>query len=393
MTCKYCSRAVGAFLFRNLHLQIQSTQQLPSAVNNFTSALRAVNGLGFVRRLHITAEPLNTTTRWHFIEEEDQNDTEHSQHEDESKSEDGMEHTWTSLACLIERLPALKDLVYESRTQQFPPILLDAIRKSACRLHLHGFYLQSCLRSHTCDMSDPVLLEPYEMELIASPNLYAIQRQRGFFALKSSGHYDYDRYDYNDDAIKQLVSFIPSLKELTYLPASRRRHYLRDRNDSLNRERRSHSRPSWPALSLEGPLFEHPQKESELISLTLGHAIGSAFSMRGGPFQSRMLEAWSQKVDFAQLQSLSLVNANDGDALTWLAHKASDMMLRSIKLEGASNAVPELSDLLTALSPLETLDLLGSFGPSIPNAIFEQHGSTLCCLSLRGHSVMSVHFP
>lgn len=115
--------------------------------------------------------------------------------------------------------------------------------------------------------------------------------------------------------------------------------------------------------------------------------------MRGGPFQSRMLEAWSQKVDFARLQSLSLVNANDGDALTWLAHKASDMMLRSIKLEGASNAVPELNDLLTALSPLETLDLLGSFGPSIPNAIFEQHGSTLCCLSLRGHSVMSVHFP
>lgn len=161
MTCKYCRRAVGAFLFRNLHLQIQSTQQLPSAVHNFTSALRAVNGLGFVRRLHIMAEPLNTTTRWHFIEEEDQNDTEHSQHEDESKSEDGMEHTWTSLACLIEHLPALKDLVYESRTQQFPPILLDAIRKSACHLHLHGFHLQSCLRSHTCDMSDPVLLEPY----------------------------------------------------------------------------------------------------------------------------------------------------------------------------------------------------------------------------------------
>lgn len=42
------------------------------------------------------------------------------------------------------------------------------------------------------------------------------------------------------------------------------------------------------------------------------------------------------------------------------------MMLRSIKLNSASNAVPELNDLLTALSPLETLDLLGNFWLEYP---------------------------
>jgi len=198
-----------------------------------------------------------------------------------------------------------------------------------------------------------------------------------------------DEADYVIEAVLELaLRHSPNLKEIVCLwraiPDGR---YLP--------EREMIRRSPWSGLLLRYDQTQMPAREKrKLISLAVGGRNGVLapndgrrdfrglvhYGGRDG-IDHYMIDAWDQRVDFAALRTLKLVNHLTPEARRRFRAKMQRFVSPSVLQIYASEGLDEF---LHALRPLVELEVLGEFGHTIPGAVFNQHGQTLRRLSLLG---------
>ena len=393
LVCKPCRCAASRLLFRSLHLDVRHTQQLCNDVTGLSHGLEAFDSFKYVRRLHITGE-LSLLDPGDGDGDSIESPTAYPRQDQE------ITETWSLLARLIERLSALEDLVFKSRTP-FPPSLLAALHsqpKSACRLHLHGFCPHGLLLGSLGDTSKPARLDPYALQLLKSINLYRI----GFCLHKSINLYHIgfchhnvtctaddrmarDEADYIIEAILELaLHYSPNLQEIVCLWRA-----VTDARSPPELEI-IHTTP-WSGLLLEYAGTQASAREKrKLTSLTVGWRFGT-FPPIGpwirshgerGSIDHYMIDAWNQRIDFAALRTLKLVTYVQPMAMNWLITNARRFASLSVLHVHASR---EYHNFIRAVCPLVELKILGV--PTLrgfPYDFFDQHSQTLRRLSLLG---------
>lgn len=400
LTSRNCRRAASAVLFRNIHVQRRSTRQLDHDVGSLINSLQSVQVSTHVRQLRIKANPSEPDAQIERVDaaNEDHNDSLPRQRR-RQQQENGR--TWSPLARLVESLPMLKDLIWTGDIRQLPASLLAVLQsdaKRACRLHLDDFRLHSLIRSPSYQPDGPEKLHPDELELLGSPNLYAITVCREIYVYNTSPRYNTrslnvtsagsstsrdsrtlpprNLLDYNTDAMPQIASFVPNLKELVCT-----RRILRMGKSVQFRMAAMQYRPSWPGLTLQhSNATELPQNKAKLATLKLGGQQG---------IQLGILQGFDQYVDFSTIQTLRLVNIFRADTLEWLKSRARFPSLSA--LHAATCTSRDFNGWLYTLPPLHTIDLEGYLGENIPQAIIDHHGTALRRLSIPGHE--GVYFP
>ncbi|KAM0717864.1 hypothetical protein Q7P37_006196 [Cladosporium fusiforme] len=372
---KHCRRAASAFLLCNLHIRINSTQQICDDVNSLSNALRAVDGLACVRWLRITVDFAETYAESRSCDSSRKENT-----WQQRRRKDETETMWLTLAHFVSQLPKLEDLVYSSDSQQFPAILLATLQtdaKEGCRLHLHDFYLRSLIRQPSFQSEDHVELDSYESELVGSPNLYCITMWRPLVHKPQSeevppSHSSRGLLDYNTDAMPQIASFVPNLKVLSCTLSIS----AFDRRRGLPMSSRQ-ARPRWPGLTLETPKAgKTRQRKAEPEKLTIGGQDG---------IEMGMLQQWDRHVDFDKLRTLKLVGSFCRSSLFWLKERRRFASLSVLHAEAYT--IGTFNAFLNTVPPLHTLYLQDYPGTQIPRAIIDYHGATLCRLSIPGHAI------
>jgi hypothetical protein len=383
LVCKPCRCAASPVLFRSLHLDIRNSQQLCDDVVGLSHGLQAFDSFRYVRSLRITGELRPSDSS-------DGDDIEDSTFD--PRQDEEMTKTWSLVAGFVERLSALEDLIFKSRAP-LPPVLLAALHsnlKSACRLHLHDFCPHVFLSGSLSDTGETARLDPYALQLLTSANLYHI----GFCHHKITCTADEcmarDEADYVIEAVLELaLRHSPNLKEIVCLwraiPDGR---YLPGREVIR--------RSPWSGLLLEYDQTQTPltKGKHKLTSLAVGGRNGMLAPNDGRrDFRSLvhyggrdgvdryMIDAWDQRVDFAALRTLNLVNHLTPEARRRFRAKTQHFVSLSVLQIYASEGLDEL---LHALRPLVELEVLGEFGHTIPGAVLNQHGQTLRRLALLG---------
>jgi hypothetical protein len=378
LVCRPCRCAASPFLFRSLHLDVRDTQQLRDDVNALSRGLQALDSFKYVRSIYITGELRPSDSRGGDNIEDSPFDP---------RQDEEITKTWSLVAGFVERLSALQDLVFKSRAP-LPPALLDALNsrpESTCRLHLHDFCPHVLLSGSLGDPGEPARLDPHALQLLKSTNLHHIDFCQHKITSTADERMACDEADYVIEATLELaLRYSPNLKEIVCLWRAVPDARFPPEQEIIHRSPRS-------GLLLGYARNETPAKRlRELTSLTVGGRSGTLGRRdfgglvhnggRGG-VDRYMIGAWNQRVDFATLRTLKLVNYIKLEAMIWLRSNPRRFLSLSVLQIHASNGLDEF---LHALRPLVELEILGNFCHTIPLAVFNQHGQTLRRLSLLG---------
>jgi hypothetical protein len=382
LVCKSCRCAASPLLFRSLHLDIRNSQQLCDDVVGLSHGLQAFDSFRYVRSLRITGElrPLESGDLGGI-----EGPSQYLQYDEEAPK------AWDLFARLLERLSALEELHFKSRAP-LPPIILAALHSQpeSCRLHLHDFCPHVFLSGSLGDTGETARLDPYALQLLTSAKLYHVGFCHHKITCTADERMARDEADYVIEAVLELaLRYSPNLKEIVCLWRA-----IPDFRYLPGREvvRRS----PWSGLLLEYDQTGTPltKGKRKLTSLTVGGRNGVLapndgrrdfrglvhYGGRDG-IDHYMIDAWDQRVDFAALRTLKLVNHLTPEARRRLRAKMQHFVSLSVLQIYASEGLDEL---LHALRPLIELEILGEFGHTIPRAVFDQHGQMLRLLSLLG---------
>lgn len=122
LACKQCHHTANAVLFRRIRLNVKSGgQRSQDDVRRWIAILEHRDSFRHVRQIHIKLEVSG-------IMAPDKNNV---------PTSDEIDTAWKPLIALIERLPALYDLIYSDpkRRRQLPPCLRAAAERTSGRLH------------------------------------------------------------------------------------------------------------------------------------------------------------------------------------------------------------------------------------------------------------------
>ncbi|KAI5265071.1 hypothetical protein E4T47_08614 [Aureobasidium subglaciale] len=184
--------------------------------------------------------------------------------------------------------------------------------------------------------AEPIVLDPYEVELATSPCLYSLAMH--YDTLDDGGY-----ANYAEDAIKDMLAgAAPDLRKIDLFWES------------------SGSSP-WFVQALRGPRHRYqrgslPPSTTSLESLQYLNIVARDSTLA--------LKEWSMVTDFSKLEHLELHNSLGVDALLWLSSRQLSRP-KSLTLnlglgEASESATAALNQLLLGLSPLEAFKLSGS---------------------------------
>lgn len=391
LTNRSCHQASTLFIFRQIHLNVRTREELQLDVESLATALSRTDSVRHVHSLALEGfldlkKPRNEKGSWRDVDplgwwysletnevfpDDDQVPSGGAEYfvYDESVIQQHSEEdlAWAPVINFIRTLPSLQKLVYNC-PNQFPPSLLDTLhaRHPQCQLHHLTFRMRTLL------WGTPY---PYEMALATSPCLYKVK-------VICTGRDSEADDDFNQEAVMELVAGLaPNLKEATIV------------NFNPGRGGRSlRRRAKWQGL----PGFA-PGSVGSLASLSL---ISS-----GGFFWTPVyVQTWAKFTDFGSLRRLTIAGPGargiDGEVMGYIAQNHSFPQLRALSVclerqdasverpDFTANAIP----FFTAFEPLEELSVSGPLEPEILDAILHQHGRTLKTLMMRPEEVESPGF-
>jgi hypothetical protein len=352
LTSKAVHTAVLPTQFYRFELRVQSRSQLKEDVNCIPK--RAVD---LVRHLVITGRmpPAKCDTKYGL--QGDPGDEYIFTPPETIYEEDAA---WTPLAGLLEQIPSLKELNYNSKNQ-FPPCLLSVLHSNhpSSRLHVGSFRIRSvnCLE-----------LDEHEMALVTSPCLYSINLNYvGEFWFAGSRI-----KDHNASVIRDVVLLATNLREVGFV------------NRSVRRSRpvpaQTPSKYNLPYRGL-GTSYNLPFRNIGKIQ---------ALNIGGG---SDFLKAW-EFLDFSQLCKLHFSESSliPYEELCQLSRDHQFHSLQSLQIyfryvnwwPGVTRTqyYEACCEFLRHIPPLQSLKILGQADHSISDVIILRHGSTLRQLEL-----------
>lgn len=267
-------------------------------------------------------------------------------------------NVWEPVVQLVQRLPALTDLIYRCY-EQFPPLLLEALHrdKPQCRLHVQSYWL------NTLDVPQT---DCWEFELAKSPSLYSIMVRCPWERLSNRNPWS------QEDAVLRVSTLAPNLKKV---------HIV---YESPMQTQAAAARSAWPGFTQEER--DKPRSLGALKSLS--------FSCQG-VFSARKIAEWSQFTDLSALENLNtgpFVNDSFFRDFNGMGIAFASLKTLVLNIRGYPGTPPrsqfylEAGDFLRGLPPLSELCLTG-WHPFIPvDSIVNTHGSALRKLFL-GHRV------
>ncbi|KAK4034622.1 hypothetical protein C8A01DRAFT_38929 [Parachaetomium inaequale] len=286
---------------------------------------------------------------------------------------------WAPVADFITSLRSLRDVDYLCK-DQVPVTVLAALNEKddgPVRLHVYGFSLRS-LYQHP---SHPDDIDEDEFYLATSPCLSSIRLQVPHHLDRTRGADHEGRHCFVEDAVEQMIEgFAPNLKSVSVVTTY------------SQRTPRQEDESTWSGFFPTQPTANTALKRGKGALETI--ALESVVNV--GPDTIR---AWSRLTDFTLLRSLHLrtytINAPTLDLLSEIAESAGLRSLRSLSLwttgfwenENEDSVTCDLGDtqiarLLRALSPLQSLELKGTFHETTLEAILDSHGASLQSLRL-----------
>lgn len=361
LTSKQFSRAAGAVRFSRIRLKGEGPQQLLDDLARFDDTLTRNNAFPRVRDLQVIWQPtfrlFNETTS--------------------SEETELWKVAWRELASLIQNLPGLTDLTYDSE-MPFPTILLPILHadsRSVCRLHVTQF----CLESLVGPPFDDGSLGDFELSaddhlLATSPCLHSVYVQPTTSIRER---------DLNLPAVQQLVQGgNPALKAVKVWRTDR-----------------------YPAVAPRRPRPGQRSREWRGISAEAGRlAAWETLRLEDyGTTSLEVVEQWHRYTDFASLRSLKLAGASV-PVLRWIYANSRDdssafSQLTCLELEAGQYSGNEVAqevahatqEVLRCLPPLKDLALTGrAFGDynddmstATMSTLLQHHGNTLLRLSLQ----------
>ncbi|ORY14634.1 hypothetical protein BCR34DRAFT_559982 [Clohesyomyces aquaticus] len=391
LTSKRCYAVSAKERFSQIHLHVDSPQDLASALARWDSILRVDQGVRHVRCLKITGrmrdidEDPRAALRYQGYEEQlslyesdnEENDSFvptsrgdfiGSDPKISQDSKDRANLNWLVLAQFMSTCTGLKHLVWAS-VDQIPRCVLDILHSllPSARLHVQTFSLRSLYQ------------KPGRLEDI-DPDEYALLSSLSLFSICGPSIYidEYGHMDYSQEAIWDMVAeSAPNLQSVCVW----KQHPGAAIQDSLNL-----SRPSWAGFFWSKE-YRPPQGQGQgrLLSLAL----------RGsGSIGLDVFRTWAGRTDFTILGSLDLRILMDSDVFDTLSNMAEDDVFKQLrKLSIWLNPMQidkmdrKTNDFLSALRPLEYLDVEWYFPQpmiSILDSTLPCHGQTLKTLHLPG---------
>jgi hypothetical protein len=385
MVSKRCCAVAARERFERIHLAVENGQQLRRLIVSWDDILRIENRARHVRRVKVTGRmkmESENSSQTHLTDAiqtqvySDPNDSDPD--EDSDADEDAFSapprhsslagdepaitlefkamsnRVWQPLARFLLRCPGLKHFIWAS-THQIPRCILDHLQQQlpSCRLHINTFSLRSLYQWRN-QLHD---IDADEYALVTFPSLSSISAVSNFFN-------DDGRMDYNGEAILQVVQSSPSLQSV-------RMCYQVTGNSPGLLEAIRGPRPVW------GGFFSNKPTQSKRGRLT-------KLALRGR--RSRHLEClrdWIHCTDFSMLRSLDLGSEMNPDALQTLVDMAEQGIFKCLRrlslctYDNEQIAQVTAANFLSALQPLESLDIQGHVNGPTMDSILHHHGSSL----------------
>ncbi|KAK3899355.1 hypothetical protein C8A05DRAFT_18195, partial [Staphylotrichum tortipilum] len=263
-----------------------------------------------------------------------------------SKLKSTTDEPWLALARFIGRLPALKDLVWGFRNMP-QPVLTAVHAAGACRLHMHGFWLDSVVVSRSGYNPQVVDVDPDDYALATSPALSSI-------VARVRTYEDDGRLNYAWEALLGIAAGAAPNLQHVWLSSSQP-------SDTIDLRQ---------TLLLGRP----PAAPNNIFSPN-----AQAGSPRSLCFRNVGSGGWAARIDLSKLAHLKL-----GWDAAWVDVAARLVSLRDLTLSVDSYGAPAVSQLLTTLNPnsLQSLCLYGHINEALFNTLLDQHGQSLRRLSL-----------
>ncbi|SPO01647.1 uncharacterized protein DNG_04320 [Cephalotrichum gorgonifer] len=271
---------------------------------------------------------------------------------------------WDTVVGLVTRLPGLRDVDYECKSQ-VPPNLLRALNEKnggPVRLHISGFSLRSLYQ----DPSKPHDIDEDEWYLATSPCLSSIRLLVPCHLGQSRGVDNDRRVDFNEDAVGQMVAGLaPNLKSVSV--------------DSTYSPRGTAEDFTWLGFFPGRSPDSGQRRKGALETLAVESGVDADVDT---------LQAWSGYTDFNLLRSLHLrtsaIRVPELNALSDICETDGLGSLRSLSLwtavswgddnEVVDNVDAELAKLLSALK-LESIELKGPFLDETFDAVLSRGAS------------------
>lgn len=340
-------------LYSSITIDFSSPESLSSAVNTWHSILQRTQSFQYVQHVKVLANTLyQHPTAQTFIDCGD-NPAEPWKYcfvgmRDRIPVHGDSE--WEELSCLIKKLPTLQEVTWGCK-EQIPASILRYINhdRPTLRLHMRNFVLRCLFRP----AAEPIVLDPYEIELATSPCLYSV-----------SVEYDYleDSYaNYHEYAITDMLAgATPSLRE-------------------INLFWRSGGNSPWLVQALRGPRHRY-QRGS--ISGTSSPGLGSLKSLNIVSNDSaRALRQWSSVTDFSSLESLTVHYHLEDEALLWLSScRLSSLRHLSLSVDYGdpdTETTEAVETLITSLPSLDSFKLPGPLDLDMLLPVFDHCGHRL----------------
>ncbi|KAF2792043.1 hypothetical protein K505DRAFT_418725 [Melanomma pulvis-pyrius CBS 109.77] len=375
--------------FERIHLAVEDHQQLKLVLAGWKKNLQVDERSRYVQRVKITgrmrveSEDPVLALRARIFQEQDDSDEDSDGDEDtfsrprslsalfgsdpvrthETKAT--INQLWQPLAQFLSAFPALKHFVWAS-TEQVPRCVLDILHNQLpnSRLHVHTFSLRSLYQRR--DQLHDVDVDEYA--LATSPCLSSI--------CAVSTHYDSEGLmDYNEEAVLQMVvESAPNLQSV-YM-------WYQQAGNSIGLQDAIRSpRPPWRGFFRGGE--DEPQELH-------GHLMKLALRGESSTFLQR-LQCWSRHTEFSRLYTLDLSNGVELNALQALMDMADDGVFKCLRtlslfvfdteeIQGPMEIMA--NKFLSALRPLQGLNVRGWANRSIIPLILEHHGASLNRLHL-----------
>ncbi|GAM90283.1 hypothetical protein ANO11243_083250 [Dothideomycetidae sp. 11243] len=346
---KACLDLATPWIFRSVVLKPTSSEDLATALVEWTRILERRSSLRYVRCLQIgpDSKPYGSDNR------DDLGDRVPATWTRQFGRRTDISE-WSALADFIQRLEGLADVTW-ALNDSFPDCVLKLIL--GCRLHLHDF----CSRSLIVLQGGSLIVSEDDLKVLTSPCLYSISLGAGVLRAR------WDEADHHKEAVLCVLSLATNLQKL-YAD-----HYL---GRGIPRALGIQAISEQMSQVINSRATSPARKQGGLTSLILFNA---------GPIDT-FLKPLSLSTDFALLHTLKLYHGVHPNHLLWLSHDChlSSLHTLAIGLESDEHTDLAYAELeaaadkfLRSLPLLRSISVTGQYFRSVVDCVLEHHGPTL----------------